>query len=353
MATLKVNKVESLPVSPVANSIYFVKSSGDTQFEMILTDSFGNPIEMNSNGVTLDTAQTITGVKNFNADITFGDTSLDYVKWDNTANTLGIFSQAQFLHKYRGGASGALNLGQYDASGNASINNTSNAGLIFGTNNTSRLEIQSDGDVLLKKVDNGAGDFVTIDATTGQLRKRTASQALSDIANPRVYVFDFATNGNPDVTAGGTYNVRYAPLTTFTTMNIGDTAKMVIKGKIQTRNAANLIGSIGGSIATGATFGLNTQNYNWSNGTVGNFTFEISNVRTGTSSYRHTIDLYIYVYDGVTNEVRHFNQTSTSATGYSGGALNGSLSIYFAEANAENELFLMSGILEIYKQTQT
>lgn len=131
--------------------------------------------------VTLTGTQTITGVKTFNANFQVGDPALDNFGWDNTSKTFSIVSTAQYTHKYRGGAAGALNMGQFDLSGNASINNTSNAALLFATNNTLRLEIEADGDVLLKKVDNGAGNFVTIDPTTGQLRKRTASETQDDI----------------------------------------------------------------------------------------------------------------------------------------------------------------------------
>ena len=155
--------------------------------------------------VTITGTQTITGIKTFNADFNIGNTALDYVSWDNTSKTFGIFSQVQFLHKYRGGASGALNIGQYDVNGNASINNTSNAALLFGTNNTTRIEVEADGDVLLKKVDNGTGNFVTIDASTGQLRKRTASEAASDLGVGQSF-----STFTPTATAsggGGTYSV--------------------------------------------------------------------------------------------------------------------------------------------------
>jgi len=153
--------------------------------------------------VTLNTDQTITGVKRFEADTILGDSSLDYVIWDNTSKTLGVFSQAQMLHKFRGGASGALNFGQYDVDGNASINNTSNAKLLLGTNNQTRVEIEADGDVLLKKVDNAVGDFVRIDATTGKLTKRTVAEVSAEIGGGTL------TTGSSltlvDSTGGATY----------------------------------------------------------------------------------------------------------------------------------------------------
>jgi len=131
--------------------------------------------------VTLNTEQEITGKKIFNADLIVGDPSLDYLGWSKLAKTFGIFSQAQFIHKYRGGAAGALNIGQFDVNGNASINNTSNAGISIGTNNIQRIGIEANGDVLLKKVDNGVGDFVRINASTGKLTKRTVAEVTEDL----------------------------------------------------------------------------------------------------------------------------------------------------------------------------
>ena len=133
------------------------------------------------NVVTLDTTQTITGIKTFNADTVFGNQDLDFVSWANSIKTFSIYTQAQFLHKYRGGAVGALNIGQYDVSGNASIKNTSNAALSLATNSIDRIEIAAIGDVSLKKVDNGVGDFVRIDPTTGKITKRTTAETISDL----------------------------------------------------------------------------------------------------------------------------------------------------------------------------
>ena len=137
--------------------------------------------ELGENFVTLDTEQEITGKKIFNADLIVGDPSLDYLGWSKVAKTFSIFSQAQFIHKYRGGSAGALNIGQFDVNGNASINNTSNAGISIGTNNIQRIGIEANGDVLLKKVDNGVGDFVRINASTGKLTKRTVAEVQEEV----------------------------------------------------------------------------------------------------------------------------------------------------------------------------
>jgi hypothetical protein len=159
--------------------------------------------------VTITGTQTITGVKTFNADVNIGDPALNHVGWSNSIGLLGIFSQTQFLHKYRGGAAGALNIGQYDVNGNASINNTSNGLLALRTNDVTRVEIEADGDVLLKKVDNGTGDIVTIDATTGQLRKRTASQLAGDIGAVSLNGTNLTSISIVDIGGGATYSYSF------------------------------------------------------------------------------------------------------------------------------------------------
>jgi hypothetical protein len=160
--------------------------------------------------VTITGTQTITGEKTFNANLNIGNTALDYVSWDNTSKTFGIFSQAQYIHKYRGGAAGSLNMGQFNVGGDASINNTSNAKLLFGTNNITRLEIDADGDVLLKKVDNGVGNFLTIDASTGQLRQRTASETADDLGIG-AEITDLTSVTITDEGGGATYSTSGSP----------------------------------------------------------------------------------------------------------------------------------------------
>jgi hypothetical protein len=51
---------------------------------------------------------------------------------------------SQISHKYTGSSS-VLFIGQYNSSGDASINNTANGPLVFGTNNTERARIDSSG----------------------------------------------------------------------------------------------------------------------------------------------------------------------------------------------------------------
>lgn len=100
-------------------------------------------------GTTSDSGQRlqVNGDVKILDDITVGNTSLNYFDFDVSTGVFGVYSEAQYIHKFRGGASGALNMGQYDVNGNASINNTSNAALIFGTNNTARLTITAGGNI--------------------------------------------------------------------------------------------------------------------------------------------------------------------------------------------------------------
>jgi len=147
--------------------------------------------------VTLTTDQTITGEKKFDAKTIIGDSSTDYVLWDKIAKVFSIFTQAQFIHKYRGGAAGSLNIGQYDIDGNASVNNTSNGKLLLGTNNTTRVEIEADGDVLLKKVDSGTGETLMIEPS-GRVVKgsgggRTEVVTLNVTSTPLIITVSITT----------------------------------------------------------------------------------------------------------------------------------------------------------------
>lgn len=64
-----------------------------------------------------------------------------------TANGIvTVVGASQMSHSYTG-AVGRMDFGQYNSSGDASINNTSNANLLFATNNTERMRIDSSGNV--------------------------------------------------------------------------------------------------------------------------------------------------------------------------------------------------------------
>lgn len=208
-----------------------------------------------------------------------------------------------------------------------------------------RIEPHGTGNIKLPNVPTGTGDTLGRDSLNNLVRL-----AL----NPRVFAFNFGGSaGNPNVTAGGTFNIFYsAGNFGFTSMDIGDVATMKIEGKIQTRNAANLISNISLGTSTGAIFLISSLGWNWSNAGVGGFTGVVTCTRIGTSTYRYMVDFYVLIYDGTVTEVKQLRTESTSASGIIGGGVNGSFSVTFAEANAANQLFLYSGVIQIYKPTQ-
>ena len=62
----------------------------------------------------------------------------------NSSGRLSSEGTSAIVHKYTG-ASNPVLLGQYNSSGDASINNQANANLLFATNNTERMRILSSG----------------------------------------------------------------------------------------------------------------------------------------------------------------------------------------------------------------
>jgi hypothetical protein len=59
---------------------------------------------------------------------------------------LEVVGASQILQRYTGSATG-FSIGQYNASGDASINNGANANLLFATNNTERMRLDSSGNL--------------------------------------------------------------------------------------------------------------------------------------------------------------------------------------------------------------
>ncbi len=75
---------------------------------------------------------------------TFIDGSTNFEVRGKTANTS---AGGQNIHKY--GSASAFHYGQFNSSGDASLNNQANANLLFATNNTERLRIGSSGETTL------------------------------------------------------------------------------------------------------------------------------------------------------------------------------------------------------------
>ena len=108
-----------------------------------------------------------------------------YLGIGDTAPTaiLSMFSSNQPAHKYTGAASGFA-WGQYNSSGDASLNNTANANLTFCTNNTERARISSTGGFSVGTTANpGAGAIYATGAITAfysDARLKTVSGKIED-----------------------------------------------------------------------------------------------------------------------------------------------------------------------------
>jgi hypothetical protein len=73
------------------------------------------------------------------------------------SGVLTVVGSSQMSHTYSG-APARFDFGQYDSSGNASINNTANANLLFATNNVERARITSGGEF---QFNSGYGSVAT------------------------------------------------------------------------------------------------------------------------------------------------------------------------------------------------
>ena len=83
---------------------------------------------------------------------TFIDGSTKFEISGKSANTL---AGGQNIHKY--GSASAFHYGQYNSTGDASLNNQANAALAFATNNTERVRIYANGAVLIGADSGEAG----------------------------------------------------------------------------------------------------------------------------------------------------------------------------------------------------
>jgi hypothetical protein len=97
---------------------------------------------------------------------------------------LEVVGASQILQRYTGSATG-FSIGQYNASGDASINNGANANLLFATNNTERARITSGGDLLVGTTDSsvtsGVGHKIRPDAAAPFMGTVGSSTSGADV----------------------------------------------------------------------------------------------------------------------------------------------------------------------------
>jgi len=123
---------------------------------------------------------------------------------------LTLKGTSQAVHQYTGSANG-FSFGQYNSSGDASINNGANAPLLFATNNTERARITSDGDLLVGTTTINPGMGST---TTGINIRGSGSNyiVVSRSGNTPFYINRSTNDGtlvdlNQDGTTEGTISV--------------------------------------------------------------------------------------------------------------------------------------------------
>jgi hypothetical protein len=107
----------------------YYQSSGLHYWETAASGTAGNAITF-TQAMTLDAS----------GNLGIGTTS--------PSSRLDISGTTTIKHTYTGSAN-PIQFGQFDSSGNASINNQANAALLFGTNNTERARIDSSGNLLV------------------------------------------------------------------------------------------------------------------------------------------------------------------------------------------------------------
>ncbi len=119
------------------------------------------------------------------------------------AAILTVVGGTQMIHTFTG-ASAAFAWGQFDSSGNASINNQANANLLFATNNTERARFTSSGDFSVNgggggKVGISTGNAIglRVDTTTaGESAIITGSLSNLQVRHPAAGLELINTGGN-------------------------------------------------------------------------------------------------------------------------------------------------------------
>jgi hypothetical protein len=134
----------------------------------INTNTAGSKLQVNGNcaiGYSASTAAPTNGL------VVAGNTSIG--KSTNAGNILEVTGASQIRHQYTGAATD-LAIGQFNASGDASINNTANGLLHFATNGATRLTIPAAGGLTFADANN-----IAFNTTTGTKIGTATSQKLA------------------------------------------------------------------------------------------------------------------------------------------------------------------------------
>jgi hypothetical protein len=113
------------------------------------------------------------------------------------AAVLSVEGTSQLVHKYTG-ASSPIQVGQFNSSGDASINNQANAPLLFATNNTERVRIDTSGRLLIGLTSASSSAKFIVRARTsdanGYGNMSVQKGSAPTTSNPTLGVLSFTDN---------------------------------------------------------------------------------------------------------------------------------------------------------------
>jgi hypothetical protein len=158
-----------------------MSNSADGQF-IIEGNGYSGAIALNATGMQI--------YQNSSArSLIFGNNETEQMRIDSSGNlgvgtsspsaTLDVVGSSQVRQQYTG-ASNGFQIGQFNSSGDASINNQANANLLLATNNTERMRIDSSGHIQVGKTSGSFADVGVRLLNNGQVE---ATVAGSDVVN--------------------------------------------------------------------------------------------------------------------------------------------------------------------------
>lgn len=191
--------------SPANALSVFTSNSTIASFTRDLTTDATLNIGADNDGTYLETS----GIHNFRV-LTNGSERMRITSGGNVgigttspSTILSVEGTNQISHKYNGGggSSAPLYIGQFDSSGNVSINNAANADLWIGTNNSRAMTIKSGGNVLIGTTANTYVSRLVLDGAVDNNTlecKHTGTGSVYNVifVNGNGYVGDIRTNGS-------------------------------------------------------------------------------------------------------------------------------------------------------------
>ena len=174
---------------------------------------------VNSNSYVWNLASggTAGGVATFTQAMTLDASGRLGIGTTSPSTVLSLASSNQPNHLYTG-ATGTFSWGQFNSSGDASINNGANANLLFATNNTERARIDSSGNLLVGTTSGGAKIVA--------LQTAAASYGSDIRCNSATYTSVVLNIGADRNTTDGTYAMiqatRYGAATCFKVLDSGN-----------------------------------------------------------------------------------------------------------------------------------